>query len=62
MILLHKDGDKSIASNYRPISLRHMILNILDRWIQMKIKTHFNSNDAYQQQQYGFTPQKSTAE
>ena len=34
VILLHKDGDKSIANNYRPISLRHMILNILDRWIQ----------------------------
>ena len=47
VILLYKDGNRSIASNYRPISLRHMILNILDRWIQMKLKTHFDTNDAY---------------
>ena len=33
VILLYKDGDKASPGNYRPITLRHMILNILDRWI-----------------------------
>ena len=31
VILLHKEGNKSLPGNYRPITLRHMILNILDR-------------------------------
>ena len=48
VILLFKNGDKRMPSNYRPISLRHMILNILDRWIQLKLKQHFNHNELYQ--------------
>ena len=31
--LLYKGGYKASPDNYRPITLRHMILNILDRWI-----------------------------
>ena len=33
VVLLFKDGDKALPGNYRPITLRHMILNILDRWL-----------------------------
>ena len=45
-----------MPENYRPITLRHMILNILDRWLQLKLTQHFETNNSYQAQQYGFTP------
>ena len=56
VVLLFKEGDRKEPGNYRPISLRHIILNILDKWIQKKLAEHFERNDAYQKQQYGFTP------
>ena len=31
VILLHKSGDKKMPQNYRPISLRHIVLNVMDR-------------------------------
>ena len=61
-ILLYKNGDRNAPQNYRPISLRHLILNIMDRWIQLKLNEHLSELEIYQRQQYGFTPGRSTAE
>lgn len=33
VVMLPKKGEKLDPGNYRPISLRHMLVNILDRWI-----------------------------
>ena len=48
VVLLYKEGDKRNPGNYRPITLRHFILNILDRWIQKKLAEHFERNESYQ--------------
>ena len=29
--LLYKEGNRKLAGNYRPIALRHVILNVIDR-------------------------------
>ena len=49
--LLHKKGDKAEPKNYRPIALRHFIMNILDKWIYQQIKPHIK----FEEEQYGFT-------
>ena len=46
-VILLSNGNKALPENYRPITLRHMILNILDRWLQLKITKQFENNNSY---------------
>ena len=38
--LLYKKGDKMDPKNYRPIALRHFLMNVLDKWLYSQIKPH----------------------
>ena len=38
--LLHKKGDKLNPKNYRPIALRHFLMNVLDKWIYSRIRSY----------------------
>ena len=60
IVPLHKDGDKSQASNYRPVSLTPIIAKIMERIVKDSIENHIKENDIISAQQHGFCKNKST--
>ena len=57
---LFKKGNKSLASNYRPITLTSIVCKILEKIITHKIHQHLIENNLEDKYQHGFTPKKST--
>ena len=57
---IHKSGDKSDASNYRPISLLSLISKILERCIHNRVMEFLHKNNLLSDCQYGFRPRSST--
>ena len=56
---VHKKGDRSNASNYRPISLTLPICRILESIIKDNIQEHLMTNNVILPHQHGFTPGRS---
>lgn len=59
-IPIFKDGDKTIVSNYRPISLSSAISKILEKLIHNRLYAFFNDQKLFFKHQYGFRPRSST--
>ena len=57
---IFKKGDKSSASNYRPISLTSVLCKLRESIIKENIVQYLSSNDLIYSKQYGFMPKKST--
>ena len=57
---LYKKGKKSLASNYRAITLTSVVCKILEKIIVEEIIKHLKSNNLEDNNQHGFTPKKST--
>ena len=53
-------GDKSDASQYRPISLTSQIIKLLERIIRLYIIHYLESNNLLPESQHGFRPNRST--
>ena len=51
---IFKKGDKSSASNYRPISLTSILVKILEKIIREAIVDHMNTNNFFSRHQHGF--------
>jgi hypothetical protein len=51
---LFKKGSRSIAINYRPVSLTSQIVKLFERLIQDAIITHITSNRIISCHQHGF--------
>ena len=60
IIPLHKKGDSSLLSNYRPISLLPTISKIFERIIYNQLYQYFKDNELLAEQQYSFRAQHST--
>ncbi|MGB1899487.1 MAG: reverse transcriptase family protein, partial [Candidatus Kariarchaeum pelagius] len=60
IIPLYKKGDKSIISNYRPISLLPSISKVFERIIYNQLYEYFTNNDLFYKNQYGFRKKHST--
>ena len=58
--VIHKKGSKSLASNYRPISLTCIACKILESIIRDQIMYYFISNDLFTSKQFGFINGRST--
>ena len=56
---LYKKGDKTIAANYRPVSLTSVPCKILEGIIRHKIEKYFYDNNLLAEQQHGFVEKKS---
>jgi len=51
---VHKKGNKSDLSNYRPISLTSIPCKIIEGFIREHIMKHFTDNNLFNKNQYGF--------
>jgi hypothetical protein len=56
---LYKKGDKTIASNYRPVSLTSVLCKILEGIIRKRIEDYLYQNNLITKQQHGFVKGKS---
>ena len=56
LVPLFKKGDKSLAANYRPVSLLSNIGKIQERIVFKHIYNHFSSNNLLFKYQSGFRP------
>ena len=57
---IHKKGNKSLASNYRPISLTCIVCKILESIIRDAVMKHMIKNNLLSNKQYGFISGRST--
>ena len=57
---LFKKGSRSLAANYRPVSLTDHTIKIFERVVRKKLVDHFERNDLFNEIQHGFRRGKST--
>ncbi len=62
VIPVHKKGDHSMVSNYRPISMTSVISKTFESIINSHILTHIESNFLLSDHQYGFRKARSTGD
>ena len=60
--IFKNSGDRSDPSNYRPISLLPIISKIFEALINDALVSHFESNQLFSDNQYGFRSSRSTAD
>jgi hypothetical protein len=61
VIAIFKKGDKSLPSNYRPISLISCVGKIMERVIYKYVVNHLQRNKLIYEYQSGFLPKYSTS-
>ena len=59
---VYKSGDKSLISNYRPISLLSIPSKLLERIVHRRLLHHLLDNSFLSPRQFGFRPGSSTQE
>lgn len=57
---LHKDGDKHLFSNYRPISLLSQFSKILEKLFVKRLDNYIELNNILTEPQFGFRAHRST--
>ena len=60
IIPIFKKDNKSLASNYRPISLTSHLIKIFERILRSKLIDHLETNNLITPQQHGFRRYRST--
>ena len=60
IIPIYKKDNKSLASNYRPISLTSHLIKVFERVLRDKLIAHLESNNLITQHQHGFRSNRST--
>ena len=56
---LFKKGDKTLATNYRPVSLTSVLCKIMEGIIRKKLEDYLYQNNLIVKQQHGFVKGKS---
>ena len=57
---IYKKGNKSLASNYRPVSITSILCKCMERIIRNHIIEYMKENGLFSQTQYGFISGRST--
>ena len=60
VIPLHKQGNKNIFNNYRPISILPSFSKLLEKIVAIKLLTFLEQFNQFYQHQYGFRPHHAT--
>ena len=60
IIPIFKKGDRSKASNYRPVSLTSHIIKLFERILRIKIVDYLENNNLLSNDQHGFRQNRST--
>ena len=58
---LFKSGDRTNATNYRPISILPTLSKILERVVHSQLHEYLNSTNLLSKNQFGFRSKRSTA-
>lgn len=58
---IYKAGDRSLISNYRPISLLPSLSKVLERIMNKRLMNYLEVNNLLSPHQYGFRAERSTA-
>jgi hypothetical protein len=58
--LIHKQGDKSLLSNYRPISLLTSFSKVVEKIMYNRLVSHLKKHEILNTNQYGFQEKLST--
>ncbi len=58
--LVFKNGDRSVAANYRPVSLTVVCCKILEHIIASHVMKHADANSILSNSQHGFRARRST--
>jgi len=56
---VHKKSDKTVADNYRPISLTSIVCKIMDGIISDALVRHMKTNNFFTDKQFGFLKGRS---
>ena len=57
---IYKKGQRSLAENYRPISLTCILCKLLESMVRSELLKHLVANDVLSKRQYGFINGRST--
>ena len=57
---IFKKGNKSLAKNYRPVSLTSVVCKIMEKILREFIIEHMKKNNLFSKKQYGFIAGRST--
>ncbi len=58
---IYKKGNKTLASNYRPVSLTSVICKVMEKLVTELLINYFNNNKFFTKKQYGFIAGRSTS-
>jgi hypothetical protein len=58
---IFKKGNKSLASNYRPVSFTTVVCKIMEKLVRKHILNHMKSQNLFTKRQYGFIYVRSTS-
>ena len=56
---IHRNGNKKLTSNFRPVSLTSMMGKLLERLINQVIMTYLSQHNLINDTQHGFLPKRS---
>ena len=57
---IHKKGKKTLAENYRPVSLTPILCKVMESFIREAITDHMKTNNLFSDKQFGFISGRST--
>ena len=56
---IYKKGNKSLAGNYRPVSLTSVVCKTMETLVRNKLIKHMKANSLFSNKQYGFISSRS---
>ena len=62
VVPIHKSGDKSVCSNYRPISLLPTVGKIFEKILKSRIVDFLDKNSVFTDKQFSFRNKRSTVD
>ena len=62
MVPVHKKNDKTVAKNYRPVSMLPVLSKVLESIVASRVTVHLEKHHLLCTRQFGFRPGRSAAD